>query len=52
MRAKHSKDISINRFAYNGREFEYELERKRVECAIMIKAAQAEKDEERANEEI
>lgn len=29
-----------------------ELERKRVECAIMIKAAQAEKDEERANEEI
>ena len=30
MRAKHSKDISINRFAYNGREFEYELERKHV----------------------
>ena len=30
MRAKHSKDISINRFAYNGREFEYELERNRV----------------------
>ena len=30
MRAKQSKDISINRFAYNGREFEYELERKHV----------------------
>ena len=29
-----------------------ELEKKRLECAIMIKAAQAEKDEERANEEI